>query len=105
MIKIKIQKNLVGLLATALALNYLVNPVIETTGVPLPGGQPPSTWSPRWAVGDVLKSHNAINFQFQILSIDYSAKRYFIIRTFAGSTENAYVDAANIESADIYKVN
>lgn len=107
--KIKISKKLAMSILTTGALMYLAGPaVIQSGGVPLPGGgvipvPPGGTWTPKWAVGDLIRSHNLPSASWTIYGVNYETRRYQVLFNFAGASDQIYVDAANIEGSDLYK--
>ena len=80
---------------------------VKTTTLPNPppGPEPPvpTEWTPKWALGDVLYSHNLPGANWTVQEIIYASKQYRVMFYFAGGAESILVDAANLESSDIYK--
>lgn len=68
-------------------------------GIPPIGGQP---GTPKWSVGDVLKSTKLPSATWTILSIRYETKEYFARLDFAGSS-TIKVFWTQLETSDFYK--
>lgn len=71
-------------------------------GTPTPP-EPPGPWSPKWAIGDMLKSHT-IDATWIVHQINYDNQQYYCEFSFAGSTQFIWIDAVALEDPSIYKV-
>lgn len=95
----------------ALSVGAALLGIILIPRINVSGGTPPvppiggGSWSPRWALGDLLKSRDLPDATWLVKLIDYAGKRYGCGFTWAGPTQDIWVDAANLEVPGIYKAN
>lgn len=79
--------------------------LLEGAGSPSPGPGPGPGWTPKWSIGDDLRSTAIPDARWRVIWIDYTVKRYQCEFTFAGATSVIEVDAFQLEATTIYKVN
>lgn len=105
MLKFTVSRKTVGAMMLAGGLMYLISP-IGTNSVPAPGGQGnPNPPSQKWHPGDDLRSHNYAGGAWVVYGISQDYSQYQVLFSSAGSASVIWVDRANLESPDIYKVN